>query len=301
MQDRHKIHVALPRRPAIRSALENALQVASNLDLGNFDLTDRIDDAEVVVTDSETQVNDIDQLPESVRFLQLIDCGSGEPNMTGDDLTVANASSLLVDDPADWAIDQWHEITRRSSRTRQNGPSVAGIIGFGSLGYELGKRLNELGAKVWVNDIRTPQQMSFQRVGARRSSLDLLLSQSDVMFLAVHHGPTSDPLLSRRELGLIETDATVINMSGEKVVDREAIRTLNESQDRKIDYREMPSDLGSASASRRPRAATSWVLDNLGNYALNHHPRSIVEHVTHPLAGDPAFWASRMHPRQTPV
>lgn len=301
MQDRHKIHIALPRRPAIRSALENALRAASNLHLGNYDLTDKIDDAEVVVTDSETQSNEFGRLPDSVRYLQLIDCGSGTPNMTGDGLTVANASSLLVHDPADWAIDQWREITRRSSRTRQKGPNVAGIIGFGSLGYELGKRLNELGAKIWVNDIRTPQQMSFQRVGARRSSLDLLMSQSDIVFVAVHYGPTSDPLLSRRELGLLGIGATVINMSGEKIVDRKAIKTLNEYQERNIDYREMPSDLGSASASRRPRAATSWVLDNLGNYALNRQPRSIVEHVTHPKAGDPAFWASRMHPRQTPV
>ena len=122
----------------------------------------------------------------------------------------------------------------------KRGPNVAGIIGFGSLGYELGKRLNELGAKIWVNDIRTPQQMSFQSVGARRSSLDLLMSQSDIVFVAVHHGPTSDPLLSHRELHLLEIGATVINMSGEKVVDREAIKTLNEYQERNIDYREMP-------------------------------------------------------------
>lgn len=301
MQDRHKIHIALPHRPAIRSALENALRTASNLHLGNYDLTDTVDNAEVVITDSETQSNEIGQLPDSVRYLQLIDCGSGAPNMTGDNLTVANASSLLVHDPTDWAIDQWGEIARRSSRTRQKGPNVAGIIGFGSLGYELGKRLNELGAKIWVNDIRTPKQMSFQSVGARRSSLDLLLSQSDIVFVAVHHGPTSDPLLSHRELHLLEIGATVINMSGEKVVDHEAIKVLNDFQERNIDYREMPSDLGSASASRRPRAATGWVLDNLGNYALNRQPRSIVEHVTHPKAGDPAFWASRMHPRQTPV
>ncbi|MXX91864.1 MAG: hypothetical protein F4Y63_00225 [Chloroflexi bacterium] len=301
MQDRHNIHIALPRRPAIRSALENALRAASNLHLGNYDLTDRIDDAEVVVTDSETQVNEIGKLPASVRYLQLIDCGSGAPNMTDETVTVANASSLLVHDPAGWAIDQWREIARRSSRTREKAPNIAGIIGFGSLGYELGKRLNELGAKIWVNDIRTPKQMSFQSVGARRSSLDMLLSTSDVVFVAVHHGPTSNPLLTLRELRLLDFGATVINMSGEKVVNREAIKMLNDFHERDIDYREMPSDLGSASASRRPRAATSWVLDNLGNYALNHQPRSIVEHVTHPKAGDPAFWASRMHPRQTPV
>ena len=301
MQDRHKIFLALPRRPAIRNALENALIAASKLDLGNYDLTDKIEDAEVVVTDSETQASEMPRLPDSVRYLQLIDCGSGAPNMTGADLTVANASSLLVNDAADWAIDQWREIKRRSPRTSQKGPNVAGIIGFGYLGYELGSQLNGSGAKIWVNDIRTPKQLSFQSVGARRSSLDMLMSRSDVVFVAVHHGPTSDPLLSHRELRLLEIGATVINMSGEKVVDREAIKVLNDSQEREIDYREMPSDLGSASASRGPRLAASWVLNNLGNYALNRQPRSIVEHVTHPLAGDPAFWSSRMHPRQTPV
>ena len=63
MQDRHKIHIALPRRTALRSALENALKAASNLHLGDYDLTDKIEDAEVVVTDSETQSNEIGNSP----------------------------------------------------------------------------------------------------------------------------------------------------------------------------------------------------------------------------------------------
>ena len=147
MQDRHKIHIALPRRPAIRSALENALRVASNLHLGNYDLTDTIDDAKVVVTDSETQSNEIGQLPDSVRYLQLIDCGSGAPNMTDDGLTVANASSLLVHDPADWAIDQWHEIARRSSRTRQNRPECRRNHRFRILGLRTRQTVERIRGK----------------------------------------------------------------------------------------------------------------------------------------------------------
>ncbi len=301
MNQKRKIHIALQRRPAIRSALENALQVAGDLDLSNYELTSNIGDAEVVVTDSETQSNDIGRLPDSVRYLQLIDCGSGAPNISDDNLTVANASSLLVNDPADWAIDQWREIERRSHHPHLTDQHDAGVIGFGSLGYELGKQLNEHGARIWVNDIRTPRQQSFQSVGARRSSLDMLLSRSDVVFIAVHHGPTSNPLLSHRELRLLNTGATVINMSGEKVVDREAIEILNGPDRRQIDYRAMPPDLASASASRRPRATTHWVLDNLGEWALGHQPRCIIETVTHSQAGDPAFWSSRMHPRQTPI
>lgn len=291
----HKIHLALPQRPAIRNALENALELANDLELSVFELTSDIGEAQIVITDSETQSNEIPQIPESVKYLQLIDCGSGAPNISNENLTVANASSLLVNDPADWAIDQWRLIGRR------RGDQVAGIVGFGTLGYELGSRLNASDTTVWVNDIRTPRQQSFQSVGARRSSLDMLLSRSDVVFVAVHHGPTSNPLLSIRELRLLSVGATVINMSGEQVVDREAVETLNTTEDRQIDYRAMPSDLASASASRQPRATTHYILDNLGEWALGRHPRCIVEAVTHSAAGDPAFWASRMAPPQTPV
>ena len=300
MEKRHKIHIALPRRPAIRSALENAIQAASDLELGNYDLTDSIEEAAVVVTDNETLDNEIGQVPASVRFLQLTGCGSGSPNITGDDLTVANASTLLVENPADWAIDQWQDIERQLARRQRENPNAAGIIGFGTLGYELGRRLNESGTTIWINDIRTPRQMSFQEVGGRRSSLDMLLSRSDVVFVAVHHGPTSDPLLSLRELRLLNVGATIINMSGEAVVDQDAIDELNRQQQRQIDYRRMPSDLRRASASRRPQTTTAWILNNLGHWALGHQPRSIVEQVTHPSAGDPAFWASRMAPKQTP-
>lgn len=295
MNHQRKVYLALPQRPAIRNALQNALQLASKLELSRFAITNDVNEAEVVITDSETQAKEFTRTPASVKYLQLVDCGSGAPHISDENLTVANATSLLVDDPADWAIDQWRFIRRRK------GKQVAGIIGFGSLGFELGRRLNASGSTIWVNDIRTPRQQSFQSVGARRSSLDMLLSRSDVVFIAVHHGPTSDPLLSHRELRLLNVGATVINMSSEKVVDREAVESLNSDENRQIDYRAMPDVLASASASRRPRATTHYILDNLGDWAEGRQPRCIVEAVTHPNAGDPAFWASRMTPRQTPV
>ncbi len=300
MDNQYKIHVALPRRPAIRSAIENAIQAASDLGLGDYDLTDEISKADVVVTDNETLDNEIGRVPSSVRLLQLTGCGSGAPNVTDENLIVANASTLLAVNPADWAIDQWREIARRYPRHQSGRTIVAGIVGFGTLGIELASRLNEQGAKIWVNDIRTPRQMSFQNVGASRSSLDMVLSRSDVVFVSVHHGPTSDPLLSHRELSLLSVGATIINLSGEQVVDQDAIDELNEQQERQIDYRRMPSDLRRSSASRRPQTTSAWILNNLGHFALGHQPRSIVEQVTHPSAGDPAFWASRMAPKQTP-
>ena len=298
MQQKHKIHLALPRHEAIRDATEKALHAASNLGLGNYELTGEIDGADVIVTDSATVAAELSQLPKSVRYLQLIDCGPGPTQVSAEYVTFANASSILVEAAANWALEQWHEINSHSN-PRTN--DVAGIIGFGALGYELGRRLNRSGTQIWVNDIRTPRQQSFQQVGARRSSLDMLLSTSDVAFIAIHPGPTSSPLLTHRELRLITTNAAIINLSGPQVVDKTAIQTLNSTHDRQIDYREMFSDLGDTSATERPELLTRYILDNLGKYALGHQPRCIIEPVTHSLAGDPAFWSSRMHPRQTPV
>ena len=298
MQDQHKIHMALPRHEAIRDAIKQALETGAELELGNFVATYDICEADVVVSDSATVGNDLQSLPESVRYLQLIDCGPGEPHATAPDLTVANSSSILADTAANWAIEQWHEITDHSPNTDK---PVAGIVGFGALGYELGRRLNQSHGQIWVNDIRTPRQLSFQQLGARRSSLDMLLSTSDVVFIAIHPGPTSTPLFTQRELRLLDTNATIINLSGPQVIDKTALKTLNTTHRRKIDYREMVIDLGDAAATERPDLVTRYILDNLGKWAHGRQPRSILEPVTHPKAGDPAFWSSRMHPRQTPV
>ena len=322
MLQQTKIFLALPRHDAIRDAIRQALVTAADLKLGSYELARDICEAEIVIADTATIDFDLTNLPETVRYLQLIDCGSGTPHVTDDNLTIANASSLLASNAANRAIQQWQDTLSRSQYETEN---VAGIIGFGTLGYEIGKRLNQVGAQIWINDIRTPRQQSFQQIGARRSSLDMLLSTSDVVFIAVHPGPTSNPLLSRRELQLLTTDATIINLSGPQVVDTQAIKTLNSAQQRAINYRNIASSFRVARGTRESEAITQevfagsncpvntkddnpeieaitrYLLDNLGNYALNRQPRSIVETVTHPSAGDPAFWASRMSPRQTPV
>ena len=298
MHERHKIHLALPRHDTIRGAIENALATAAKLELGYFVATHDICEAEIVISDCATISNDLTNLPDSVRYLQLIDCGSGGPHATENEITVANSSSLLADSAANWAIEQWHEIIERVPTADK---PVAGIVGFGTLGYELGGLLNQSNAQIWINDIRTPRQQSLEQVGARRSSLDMLLSTSDVVFVAIHPGPTSSPLLTQRELRLLTTNAAIINLSSPLVIDKTALQTLNTDQRRNIDYREMFTDLGDAAATERSELVTRYILDNLGKWAQGRQPRCILEPVTHSKAGDPAFWSSRMHPRQTPV
>ena len=292
------IFLALTSHDAIRSALITELEDGNDPKLADYRLVRDICDAEILITDTPTIDLDLTTLPQNVRYLQLVDCGSGAPHITDENLVIANASSLLAERAARKAIDEWQGVTKNPQRRSR---TTAGIIGFGTLGYEIAKQLNQLDAKIWINDIRTPRQQSFQKLGARRSTLDMLLSTCDVVFLAVHHGPTSNPLLTHRELSLMNVGATIFNLSGPKVIDRYAITTLNSTEARSIEYCEIAPDNRTPSANDHPKKITRLILDNLRARTSGRPPRSIVEHLTYPSAGDPAFWASRMHPRQTPV
>ncbi len=300
MHLRKNIHLALPRHDAIRSMLLQALQNSDDRGPTHLELTNDASCAEAIVTDSTTFRSEFQQLPHSVRFVQLIDCGASPSDGSNDNLIIANSSSVLAGNAADWAILQCHELTSTSKDANIEEPKVAGIVGFGSLGLSICERLKPLDATIWINDIRTPRQQSFQPLGARRSSLDMLLSLSDIVFVAVHHGPTSDPLLSIRELSLLSTDAAIVNLSGRAVVDVDAIEALNSSEGRGITYREIASNFGDASVASRSEDVSRFALYNLNVWVAGGEPRSTVENVSFPSAGDPAFWASRMAPKQMP-
>ena len=292
------IFLALTSHDAIRHALTDELMDGNDEMLAGYRLARNIRDSEILITDTPVIDFDFERLPQKIRYLQLIDCGSGAPHATGGNLTIANASSLLAKPAAKQAIQEWQRIAENTLNPTN---VTAGIIGFGTLGFEIAKQLNQLHAKIWINDIRTPRQQSFQQLGVRRSTLDMLLSTCDVVFVTVHHGPTSNPLLSQRELSLMSVGATVINLSGPKVIDRYAITTLNSTEARAIEYSEIAFYNDAPSVAVQPDEMTDLVLNNLRARASGRPPRSIVEHVTYPDAGDPAFWASTMHPRQTPV
>ena len=298
MPQRTKIFLALPEQDAISDALTNALADAKNPRLAGCELTHDICQAEILISDTQTIEFDFTELPQRVAYIQLIDCGSGAPHSTDENLTIANPSSLLAPNAAKLAIQQWQSSV---GHLQDQSEISAGIIGFGMLGYEIAKSLNQIATKIWISDIRTPRQESLHEVGARRSSLDMLLSTCDTIFVAIHPGPTSNPLLSRRELRLPSVNTTIVNLSNPQVIDIQAIENLNTNYNRNIIYLEPDINPADSTRNQSAKSLTDYILDNVKRYAQNQQPRSIVEPVTFPKAGDPAFWASKMHPRQTPI
>lgn len=114
---------------------------------------------------------------------------------------------------------QWMKLPRLWEVTGRQ----LGIVGFGEIGTEVARRARSFGMDV-VYAKRDPIAGELDReLGVRPMALDDLLATSDVVSLHVPHGPGTDPLIGRRELGLMRTGAVLVNTCRGPVVDEEAL------------------------------------------------------------------------------
>lgn len=192
-----------------------------------------------------------------------------------------------------------------------------GIVGLGEVGSEVVKKVTATGNNAVVADMRTPRAGVLTQLGVRRNTLDLLISGSDVVSLHVHAGPTASPLISDREINLMDTDAVLINTSHSSVVDESAVLTALENggiagyatdcpgvaiseadeslvTDGKLIITTNPltNQIGAAQQIAR------YVEQNISAHLSGGQVQGIFDVIDFPKAGDPSFWSSRMSPRQ---
>lgn len=285
-----KVYLALEGSDAVAELISEAL-LGDALTEGRS-VVDDLGVANAVVSSTR----DIDRLPESlpdgVGLLQLVDCGAGGRFGEAAGLMVANVSAVLADRAALWATSQVGVARDALAASGLDRPIHVGVIGIGALGARIVRGLqgdrDEVIESVVVADIRTPRQGLLHELGVRRSTLDLLLSTSDVVVVAVHRGPTSSPLLGSRELRLVGNHVWVVNVSGDGVVE--------DSGAVGVKVVERPMSELSRDVEVHGREVAGAVVDNLRRYSAGDAPVGLVEHVTYPSAGDPAFWSSRMSP-----
>ena len=318
-----RVYLALPASDAMEAAIRKRLKrkkLAKQLEI-----VDELESAQVVVTSSDDIGTLPERLPASVQLLQLIDCGGGQRYRDAPNLTISNATGLFDTGVATAAFFVTLHAASEIRQEDSDEPLQLGIIGLGNLARELldvmveafggliGKPLGRhlRFNRIVICDIRTPGQGLMQDLGrrfaaydvsVRRVSLDQLLSTSDVVFVAAHHGPTADPLLGDREVRLLDPNSRVIDVSEKGVVDPSAF---------KRDLRGAPTPVYVSfdDVPRAPFAAKGIFIDVPPKFIaklVGLHLRRFdkgesiptVEHVDFPSAGDPAFWSSRMSPRE---
>jgi D-3-phosphoglycerate dehydrogenase / 2-oxoglutarate reductase len=104
-------------------------------------------------------------------------------------------------------------------RTRQLGGLTVGIVGMGRIGREVASRLSGFGSTLLGYDPWAPDE-ALARLGVRRTELDDLVRQSDVITL---HAPGEQVVVDTRFLGLTKPDLVLVNTARATLVDEAAL------------------------------------------------------------------------------
>jgi len=192
-----------------------------------------------------------------------------------------------------------------------------GIVGLGEVGTEVTRKVTANRATAVVAEMRTPRAGVVAELGVRRQSLDLLVSGVDVVSVHVHAGPTASPLLSERELNLMEPEAVLINTSHDSVLDETAVLVALENGTLAGYATDCPGEVVSAAneslisdgklfITTNPltnqigaaQQIAKYVVSNIEVFKAGSGVRGVFDPIDFPSAGDPSFWSSRMSPRQ---
>jgi glyoxylate reductase len=164
------------------------------------------------------------------------------PACTRRGVAVGNTAGVLTETTADAAFALLMAAARRIPEgydyVRQDrwktwgpmlllGPDVhhatIGIVGFGRIGREIAKRARGFDMQVLYYDVYPAPPEEEARLGARRVSMDELLSQSDFVTLHVNLTPETQHMMNAETFGKMKRSAVLVNASRGPVVEPDAL------------------------------------------------------------------------------
>ncbi|XP_061447574.1 probable 2-ketogluconate reductase isoform X2 [Rhineura floridana] len=102
--------------------------------------------------------------------------------------------------------------------------ATLGIIGMGSVGYKVAQRAKAFEMKILYHNRNRRNEVDEQDVGAVYcQKMEDLLQQSDFVILVVTLTPQTYKLIGKKELELMKSTATIINISRGQVVDQDSL------------------------------------------------------------------------------
>jgi D-3-phosphoglycerate dehydrogenase/gluconate 2-dehydrogenase len=118
---------------------------------------------------------------------------------------------------------KWRQDLNETSYAELYGKTV-GIVGLGNIGRWVGRIVHHgFGANViYYDKAEIPLTMA-ELISAQPVSLDELMTQSDVVMVCVPLNNTSEKLISRPQLSLMNKHAVLVNVGRGETVDEEAL------------------------------------------------------------------------------
>jgi len=260
-----------------------------------------------------------------LRFIQFSTCDYPQSvlaELQSKGLQVASLGAALAEDVAKTAIGLMIAVaecrkglalgdpTAQAGQTSALNGKTVGIVGLGRVGTAIAGLLERFNARVLYSDVRTAPQQLRHALPLRRVTQDRLLVESDFVTLNVPLTDQSRGLLGRRDIGLIGPETVLVNTSAPEIVNRQSLVDALEGGYIK-GYGAIDLDPGLAAHNNvvqlGPQAVRTtasavrvarWIVDNADAAVAGRPVRGLVETIGFPKAGDPAFWSSRMTPRE---
>ncbi|XP_055081110.1 probable 2-ketogluconate reductase isoform X1 [Periophthalmus magnuspinnatus] len=164
------------------------------------------------------------------------------PRLNALGIRVSNTPHVVSNATADMAmglllasarmIVEGHLITVDPKTTRFPGTemgfevtgSTLGIIGMGHIGFKIAQRGRGFDMKILYHNRNKRSCEDEQAVGAVYcKNMEDLLREADFVVLAVNLTPQTTGLIGHKELSLMKTTATLVNISRGRVVDQDAL------------------------------------------------------------------------------
>lgn len=101
--------------------------------------------------------------------------------------------------------------------------STVGIVGLGSIGAAIARRLKGFGCTLQYTGGSGPKPSVADPLGATHTDLDTLLSTSDFVILSCALTPATRHLIDEAALGKMKSDAVLVNIARGEVVDQDAL------------------------------------------------------------------------------
>ncbi|MGI9149725.1 MAG: 2-hydroxyacid dehydrogenase [Chloroflexota bacterium] len=196
-------------------------------------VSDRVDDE--LLDRAGPQLNVVSNYGVGVDHIDVAAC-------TRRGIAVGNTPGVLTETTADLAfallmaaarrIPEGYEFVRQDrwkawSPALLMGPDVhhatLGVLGFGRIGREVAKRGHGFDMQVLYYARQPASAEDEQRLGARRGSLDHVLSESDFITLHVPLSPETHHMINRETLAKMKPSAILINTSRGPVIDSDAL------------------------------------------------------------------------------
>ena len=278
------------------------------------------------------------RVPDLIQLLECANESVDTLALGAQGIVVANVSAAVATHAAEFTVglmiaavclnsggrpssrDQIVRLARDSAALASLEGKAIGILGLGRAGEQVARLLKPTGAHLAYADIRTVPQGLAPSLGLRRVTSDRLLATSDIVSLHIPHGPAASPFLRPRELTLIGPATTLISISDARVIDLSAladaasrgspgqialdIAPASQAAGRVATekLRSLPNAIitnGTASSSpEADEAAVDLAIENVQRALAGQPAQSVMDTIDLPKSGDPAFWSSRMFPRQ---